>query len=222
MVRFQCKLLAILFVLALTAPAFCEWYQSYQKGEDAIKKGKCADGVKLMLEALKDHPNDDVRSRPYGTFTMEHVPHFYLCKCAWERGDMENAGKYMKLADSGGVSGSSKASQYSDLRAQYLKSTTKPVPTNVTVEPVKPQGQKITPPNPNPPTGGQVTPPENRQEKVDAALKEARDALKANDLDGARNAASRARSISPGDPEARHILDEVDRLQNIQRLEGEK
>src|SRR5262249_32301628 len=154
----------------------------------------------------------------YGTFTMEYVPHFYLFKCAVESGDMENAGKYMKLADSGGVSGSSKASQYSDLRAQYLKSTTKPVPTNVTVEPVKPQGQKITPPNPNPPTGQQqVTPPENRQEKVDAALKEARDALAAKDLDRAQMAAYRARSISPNDPEAKRILDEVDRLQNIQR-----
>src|SRR5438874_13509738 len=100
---FWCKHIIVVFLLALAVPAFgMEWYESYQKGQEVIKKENCTDGKALMLDAVRKHPGDDLKARSYGTFTMEYVPDFYLAQCAVQEGDFKAAEQYLQKAEQGG------------------------------------------------------------------------------------------------------------------------
>lgn len=214
----RCKGLILALLLALATPAFCtEWYQSYQKGQDAIKKGDCAKGKQLMLEALKKYPNDELNAHPYGTFLLEYIPHFYLFQCAVLEGDVDAANQYMKAAEAGGVSSSSKAAEFRQLKSK--------MPQQKTTQPEVVPQQK-PPVNTTPPTNTTTTQPpppqDNKQAQIAQALKEARDALSVGDYDRAKIAAYRASALSPNQPEARRILQEIETRERSEQQARER
>lgn len=213
----RCKGLILALLLALATPAFClEWYQSYQKGQDAIKKGDCATGKRLMLEALKKHPNDDLKAVPYGTFLLEYIPHFYLFQCAINEGDYDAAAQYLKDAEAGGVYSSSKSGELRQLKAKMPQAKAPPQPEVVPQQ--KPPVVNTTPSNPPP----QQNPQQDKQAQAAQALKEARDALSVGDYDRARMAAFRVNALSPGQPEARKILQEIENRERTEQQAREK
>lgn len=215
----RCKGLILVLLLALATPAFCiEWYQSYEKGKDAIKKGNCASGKQLMLDALKKHPNDDLKAVPYGTFLLEYIPHFYLFQCAVQEEDYTTAAQYMKDAEAGGVYGSSKANEFRQLKS---KLPTQPKTTTPEVVPTQKPPVVVTPPTT---TTTQQPPPQqpDRQALVLQSLKEARDAYAAGNYDQARIAAFRASAISPNNPEARRILKQIEDRERTEQQAREK
>jgi tetratricopeptide (TPR) repeat protein len=214
----RCKGLILALLLALATPAFClEWYQAYQKGQGAIKKGNCASGKTLMLEALKKHPGDDLKAVPYGTFLLEYIPHFYLFQCAITEEDYNAAAQYMKDAEAGGVYSSSKAAEFRQLKTRMPQpKTTQPE----VIPQQKPPVVNTTPPTTTQPP--QQTGQQEKQAQVVQALKEARDALAAGDYDRARMAAYRVNALSPNQPEARRILQEIENRERAEQQAREK
>jgi tetratricopeptide (TPR) repeat protein len=92
------------------------WYEDYEKARAKFKKGDCAEAVKLFQSALQKNPKPDVTARPYGTITLEYIPHFYLAKCAIERSDMKQAASYLKEAQLHGIQKSTLANEFQALK----------------------------------------------------------------------------------------------------------
>jgi tetratricopeptide (TPR) repeat protein len=92
------------------------WYEDYEKARSKFKKGDCAEAEKLFQMALQKNPKPDVKARPYGTITLEYIPHFYLAKCAIERGDMKQAAAYLKEAQLNGIQNSTLANEFDTLK----------------------------------------------------------------------------------------------------------
>jgi hypothetical protein len=109
--------ISLLFLLITSTQTFAsQWYEDYEKGRGKFKKGDCAEAEKLLLSALQKNPKPDVRSRPYGTITLEYLPHYYLAQCAFDRGDMDKASEYIKKASLYGIEGSTLAKDFSELQ----------------------------------------------------------------------------------------------------------
>ncbi len=92
------------------------WYEDYEKARAKFKKGDCAEAEKLFQIALQKNPKPDTKARPYGTITLEYVPHFYLAKCAVERGDMKQAAAFLKEAEQNGIQNSTLANEFGALK----------------------------------------------------------------------------------------------------------
>jgi tetratricopeptide (TPR) repeat protein len=111
------RALAVYLLICLPVNLFATaWYEDYEKGRAKFKKGDCTEAEKLFQMALQKNPKPDVKARPYGTITLEYVPHFYLAKCAIERGDMKQAAAYLKEAQLNGIQSSKLASEFNALK----------------------------------------------------------------------------------------------------------
>lgn len=115
--RFRGRLaFCILFLLWVNAAFAAEWYQAYEKGYKAVEKGKCAEGIPLLQEALAKNPKPDLQARPYGMITWEYIPHYYLAKCAFNAGDYEGAKSYMDSAMKVDMYSSSKSADFRTMK----------------------------------------------------------------------------------------------------------
>jgi hypothetical protein len=109
--------ISVLFLIISCTQTFgSQWYEDYEKGRGKFKKGECVEAEKLFLSALQKNPKPDVRARPYGTITLEYLPHYYLAQCAFDRGDMDKASEYIKKASMYGVEGSTLAKDFAELQ----------------------------------------------------------------------------------------------------------
>lgn len=111
------RALIIYIVVCLPIKLYASaWYEDYEKARSQFKKGNCAEAEKLFQTALQKNPKPDVKARPYGTITLEYIPHFYLAKCAVERGDMKQAAGYLKQAELHGIQTSTLANEFAALK----------------------------------------------------------------------------------------------------------
>lgn len=224
------KFCSLLIVLSVALPAFgSEWYQDYEKGQKAIDKGKCAEGLPYMLEALRKNTKPDLKARPYGMQLWEYIPHYYLTKCAVEQGDFEAAIAYAKAAEAGNIYGSSKAGQFRQLKQMIQQKTAEQKKPIVVTQPKQPTQQIPTPPpveekpvTKNPPVTQPTPTPGPDPEEVKRAmisriLLEARDALNAGNYEEARSAANRVLGMDSNNAEALRILSQIS-----QRLEADQ
>lgn len=92
------------------------WYEDYEKARGKFKKGDCAEAEKLFQAALQKNPKPDVKARPYGTITLEYIPHFYLAQCAAQRGDMKQAAAFLKEAQLHGIQNSTQIKEFEVLQ----------------------------------------------------------------------------------------------------------
>ena len=111
------RALAVYLLICLPVHLYASaWYEDYEKARAKFKKGDCTEAEKLLQMALQKNPKPDVKARPYGTITLEYIPHFYLAKCAMERGDMKQAADYLKQAQQNGIQSSTVASEFDTLK----------------------------------------------------------------------------------------------------------
>ena len=108
---------AVLFSATVSAE---EWYTSYEKGKEKAEKNQCDDAEKLLLLAISKNPNSDNRARPYGTITMEYLPHYFLARCAFQKQNWQDAKKYLDQAQTFGIEKSSKAEEYRVLKNRVM------------------------------------------------------------------------------------------------------
>lgn len=220
--------LFLLFFLALGQAAYSmEWHEAYSKGQKAIDKGKCSEGVPLIQQALQEKPKSDLRARPYGTFTFEYIPYFYLAKCAVDGGDYETAQKYMKAAEAGSIYASSKATEFDEIKTKFqaMKKPVKP-PTTVpgtttpTNNETNPPEKQVLPPPP-PPQEKQVEVPkkDTSAEMIQRYLGEANASLRSGNLSGAKDAVNRALILDSNNAEARSLLASITQRE---RAEGDQ
>lgn len=218
----RCKYVIIL-ILALATPAFSlEWYKAYEKGQNAIKKGDCATGKAMMLEALKGNPKAEMKAHPYGTYMLEYLPQFYLFQCAVQEGDFAAAQDYGKQAESAGVYASSHAAEYRQLKSKIPQQPSAKPPTTPEVIPANPNKPPENNTNTNPPTQQPANPDLNKQAQAQKALKEAKDALSAGDFDRARMALYSYNALSPNTSEGRKLSQDIDRAEQAQQQDREK
>lgn len=200
--------------LVLAMPAFgAEWYQSYEKGYKAVEKGKCAEGVPLLKEAVAKNPKPDLKARPYGMISWEYIPHYYLAKCAIEAGDFEGAKTYADQAMAVDMYSSSKSSEFRQIKKTLdEKFGTGKKPPTTTTPPVSPTNPQPTNPQPTKPpttTTPQVNPSAARQAVVDSTMNEARMAYGSGDYAGAKDALDRVLVMDRGNAEAMRLKSQI-------------
>lgn len=177
----------VLFLALATSAYGAEWYQSYEKGYKAVDKGKCAEGVPLLKEAVAKNPKSDLKARPYGMITWEYIPYFYLAKCAIEAEDYAGAKGYADSAMQVDMYSSSKASDFRQIQKTLelkLGTGKKPPVTTPTT----------TPTNTKPPATGTTTPANpaaDREAIINRVLNEARMSFAAGDYASAKDALDR-------------------------------
>ena len=184
---FRGKWICGVLFLVFAASAFgAEWYQSYEKGYKAVDKGKCAEGVPLLKEAVAKNPKPDLKARPYGMITWEYIPYYYLAKCAIEAEDYAGAKAYADSAMQVDMYSSSKASEFRQIQKALeskLGTVKKPPVTNPTTPPDKPP--VTTTPTIPPSTSS------DREAMVNRVLNEAKMAYAAGDYGRAKDALDR-------------------------------
>src|SRR5262249_20485123 len=109
--------LAILFSVTASAE---EWYSSYEKGKEKAEKNQCDDAEKFLQLAISKNPNSDNKARPYGVITMEYLPHYFLARCAFQKGNWQDTKKYLEQAQAAGIEKSSKAEEFRVLKNRLL------------------------------------------------------------------------------------------------------
>ena len=180
----------VLFLLLASTAFGAQWYESYEKGYKAVEKGKCAEGVPLLKDAVGKNPTPDLKARPYGMITWEYIPHFYLAKCAIEAGDFAGAKSYVDSAMQVDMYSSSKAAEFRQIQKTLNEKlggpSKKPPVTNTT-----------TPDTTNPPgkAGPTTTPSSDRQAVVDRVLNEARMSYAAGNYAAASDAIDRVLTL---------------------------
>jgi len=209
--------LFLLFFLTLGQTVYAmEWFEAYAKGQKSVDHGKCSEGVPFILQALQEKPKTDLKARPYGTFTLEYIPYFYLAKCAVDGGDYESAQKYMKAAEAGSVYASSKAAEFDEIKTKFLAmkkpakpATEVPPPTTTpTNSQTNPPEKQVQPPPPPPTQEKQVEVPkkDTSAEMIQRYLGEANASLRSGNLSGAKDAVNRVLMLDPNNAEARSLL----------------
>lgn len=69
---------AVMVALALaTGVAYASWYDDYDDGIAAVKKGRWSEAVQRMSAAIKGNPNESNKARTYGVITINYHPYYY-------------------------------------------------------------------------------------------------------------------------------------------------
>lgn len=69
---------AVLVTLALaTGVAYASWYDDYDDGLVAVRKGNWNLAVQKMSSAIKGNPKENDRARTYGVITTNYHPYYY-------------------------------------------------------------------------------------------------------------------------------------------------
>ncbi len=66
-----------LITLAVAAAAHASWYDDYDDGLAAIRKGNWNAAVQKMSAAIKGNPKEGDRTRTYGTIMINYHPYYY-------------------------------------------------------------------------------------------------------------------------------------------------
>lgn len=237
--RIKIFLIAVAVTFVFCPLAFSkEWYQLYEDGKKAIDKNNCAEGEKDIKEALRKNPGSNLKARPYGTMTWEYIPHFYLAKCAVEKGDYAAADLYLGEARKVDMSQSSKAAEFRTMvktvedKIKLVKSggqtpvtTTGKTPPAGTTTGTPTTGTPTTGTNTGtpiketkPPIQGGTTPniESAQQVAINRALDNARSAYASGDYEEARNEANRVLMLDRNNREANRLLSQISGRENAE------
>jgi tetratricopeptide (TPR) repeat protein len=235
----------LIATILIAVPAYpIEWNKAYERGRDRIKKGDCAEGQSLMMEALRGNPKADPRTPTYGTQSIEYFPQYYLAICAAEAGRISDAQRYLKESEGSRITSSKLAGEFQALKARVDSLAQQQQKTTTTTPTKPPQQQQQKPPEQKPPPIPQQQQPEKKPDVIPAqpqqppdnraaiqsALRDASSALANGRYEQARSAANRVLAMESDNREAHRILNEIvsrqaselqarERLQDIKEVE---
>lgn len=220
---FRGKWISCVLLLFFACTAFgAEWYQSYEKGYKAVEKGKCAEGVPLLKEALAKNPKADLKARPYGMITWEYIPQFYLAKCALEAGDFAGAKSYADAALQADIYSSSKGTEFRQIQKSLDEKlgTSKKPPVNNTTTPTP--NQNTTKPTTNTTNPPPVNPTADRQAVISRVLNEAQMSYAAGNFDAANDAVDRVLVLDRTNAEALRLRSQIVQKQSAAQATQQK
>src|SRR5688572_6758133 len=85
--------LAMILAAALTSLAHAaEWFDAYEQGEAAQKKGQSREAIAHFQEAIRKKPTSGFNVKAYGMrYVKEYLPHYRLGRALCEINSMEQA-----------------------------------------------------------------------------------------------------------------------------------
>ena len=140
----------IVLALLVAGVALGSWYDDYDAGTNAAKKGNWALVVQLMTSAIKGAPNENDKARTYGAIFVNYHPYYYRGVAYLNLGKYEQA--ITDLEKTTGRGEDDFGSIETLMQRAKTKLATASAPPTETVAQQPPR------PTPNPPTPTPVTP----------------------------------------------------------------
>ena len=141
------SVIAVALLFAATA-AMASWYDDYDSGVGAARKGQWSVVIQKMTAAINAHPKEGDKERTYGAIFINYHPYYYRGVAYLSTGKFEQA-----ISDFERTSGPGEADlgSLSDLmqraksKLEALNSTPEPQPPAPVPQPVRPVPVPATP-----------------------------------------------------------------------------
>lgn len=185
------KTLAVtLLTLAIAASAHASWYDDYDAGLIAAKKGQWSTVVSKMTAAIKGNAKEGDRVRTYGMISINYHPYYYRGVANLQLGNYDAAISDLEKTSGPGPEnlGSIDTLMERAKKMAAADSEPEPAPAPVRTEPARPAPTVITPPAPTP---APVTP------QIDPALRQRASSALASAKQKLQTAQQRRATSSP-------------------------
>jgi tetratricopeptide (TPR) repeat protein len=148
-------LVGMIAVLLSAGIAFASWYDDYNAGIDAVRKGQWAVVVQKMSAAIKGNPKENNNARTYGNIFINYHPYYYRGLAYLRTGKYDDAVKdFEQTSGPGEIDRGSIEELMQDAKAKQAAAATpepqpvpqppRPVPVP-TPQPVQPTAPAIDP-----------------------------------------------------------------------------
>jgi tetratricopeptide (TPR) repeat protein len=136
-----------LLTLALATAAHASWYDDYDDGLAAIRKGNWSVAVQKMSAAIKGNPKEGDRTRTYGTIMINYHPYYYRGVAYLNTGRYEEAISDLERTSGPGPENLGSLDALVDRAKKQLAASNAPDPEPARPDPPRPA---VTQPAPAP------------------------------------------------------------------------
>jgi tetratricopeptide (TPR) repeat protein len=167
-----------LLTLALTTAAYASWYDDYDAGLIAVKKGNWSVVAQKMTAAIKEQKAENSRLRTYGMDFRNYRPYYYRGVANLNLGNYEQAIADFEKTGGPGPENLGDISTLLERAKKMAAASSEPDPTPTRVDPpVRTTPPVVTPPvtTPTPVPVPQIDP--GQRQRASAALASARQKL---------------------------------------------
>jgi len=180
------RTLAVLVLLALTTAAHASWYDDYDEGLAAAKKGNWSTVIAKMSAAIKGNPTENNKARTYGSIFINYHPYYYRGVAYLNAGKYEQAIADLERTSGAGPENLGSIGELLDRAKRQLAaaSATEPEPSRPEPTPVRPAVTQTAPAQPAVP-------------QIDPALRQRAAAALASTKQKLQQAQQRRASSSP-------------------------
>jgi tetratricopeptide (TPR) repeat protein len=168
-----------LFALAFATTALASWYDDYDAGLAAIKKGNWTLAAQKMSAAIKGNAKEGDRVRTYGTILINYHPYYYRGVAYLNTGRYEEAVADFERTSGPGPENLGSLDTLMDRAKKQLEASNAPDPEPARPEPARPTQPVVTQPVPTPsqPVIPQIDPA--LRQRASAALSTAKQKIQA-------------------------------------------
>jgi tetratricopeptide (TPR) repeat protein len=215
----------ILLPLLTSALLQAQWYVSYEKGREAVKKGQWQQAVSQLTEAIDEASNSKAKKKMYGLQFIDYFPYLYRGVAYYRLGDLANARTDLEKARSEGVIEDAREDgEAPTLLAEYLGLIQKPAPQIAQQKPPQNPPQNVSPGPPKSElkkTEQMKTPDQKKSETAASEQKQKRERasglfaagvefFKRDDLNKAEEQFKNVLELEPLNAGARNYLKRID------------
>jgi len=144
MTRTRTFLIAALVLLAAT-PAFASWYDDYDAGLDAVRKGQWSTVVQKMTAAINGNPREADKARTYGAIFINYHPYYYRGVANLNLGRYEQAVADFEKTSGPGPEDLGGIDTLMQRAKTKLAAASAPPPPEPQPQPVQPQPRPVVP-----------------------------------------------------------------------------
>lgn len=141
------KIIPAVFALQLFAGMAMaqSWYDNYDAGLDAARRGDWQTVVQKMNAAIKENPKEDNRAREYGTIFINYHPYYYRAVAYLNTGKYQEAISDLEKTMGPGEENLGSIESLIDRAKARLAAANTPPPQPATPQPVRPAPQPAMP-----------------------------------------------------------------------------
>ncbi len=207
-----------IFLLVLLVPsAFlrAQWYASYEKGREEVKRGQWQQAVSNLTEALDDESDSKANKKTYGFVFIDYFPYLYRGIAYYRLGDMAKARADLEKAkNEGAIEDAERDKEAPSLLNEYLGLIQKPAPQTAQQSPPQkiPQNPIQNPASAAPQTDLKKLAASHQKEKkvrIDRAFAEGVGFFRRGDLDRAEEQFKIVLGEESGHPGAANFLKRI-------------
>lgn len=170
-------LAAAILTLAIAATAHASWYDDYDAGIAAARKGNWSVVAQKMSDAIKGNPTENNKARTYGAIFINYHPYYYRGVANLNLGRYEQAIADLEKTSGPGPENLGSIDALIDrAKKQLAAANATPEPEPSRPEPARPTPAVVTPSNPVP-SAPAIDP--NLRQRASSALAAAKQKLQA-------------------------------------------